>query len=106
TTASTPTGTVPITVTGTPLGGVPVRTTTVNLVVNPPFDYSLSNTGNISVVQGSAGTTTITATLVAGTAQAVTLAASGLPVGATAAFGPSTCPPTCSSTLTITTTAS
>src|SRR5207247_7051491 len=49
----------------------------------PPFDYSLSNNGPMSITQGSSGTVTITATLTAGSAQPVTLSCSGLPSGIT-----------------------
>jgi hypothetical protein len=101
TTGVTPTGTFPITVTGMPLG----RTTMFNLVVNePPFDYLLSNSGNITVTQGSSGSNMITATLVSGATQAVSFDASGLPPGATPIFSPGSCNPDCSSTLTIATT--
>src|SRR5437773_2352511 len=48
-----------------------------------PFDYSLSNNGPVSITQGSSGTVTITATLTAGSSQAVTLSCSGLPSGIT-----------------------
>jgi prepilin-type N-terminal cleavage/methylation domain-containing protein len=70
----------------------------------PPFSYTLSNTGNISVVQGSAGNTSITKTYVSGTATSVFLSASGLPAGATATFSNNPCTPTCASTVTISTT--
>ncbi len=104
TSAATPTGTFPITVTGNPLG----RTTIVNLVVNPPapsFNYSLGNSGNVVVPQGGAGSTTITATLTAGTTQSVAFDTSGLPAGATRGFSTSACNPTCTTQLTITTAA-
>lgn len=76
--------------------------------VNAPvtFNYSLSNSSNISATQGSSGSNTITATLSSGTTQSVSYAASGLPAGATASFSPTSCSPTCSTTLTITTAAS
>src|SRR5436190_727991 len=64
-------------------------TTTFTLTVNaatPPFDFSLSNGGNKTVVQGQSASNSITATLVSGTAQTVSFSASGLPAGATAAF--------------------
>jgi len=96
---ATPAGSYPITVTGT--GGV---TTTFNLVVSAQaFDYSLSNSGNITTTQGASGSNTVTRTLVSGTAQPVTLSASGLPAGATASFTNNPCSPTCTSTLTIAT---
>src|SRR2546428_6104661 len=71
-----------------------------------PFDFSLSNGGNKTVVQGQSVSNTITATLVSGTAQSVSFSASGLPTGATASFSPASCSPTCSSTVTLTTSAS
>src|SRR5262249_3541997 len=70
------------------------------------FDFSLNNSGDKSVTAGSPVTNTISATLTSGSAQAVTFSASGLPVGATAAFSPASCSATCSSTLTINTSGS
>ena len=74
---------------------------TVN-VDNPVFDFSLSNAGNRSVVQGSSVTSTITATLVSSPTQSVSFTASGLPAGASASFGPTSCSPTCNTTITLT----
>src|SRR2546428_6724750 len=68
-----------------------------------PFDFSLSNGGNKTVVQGQSVSSTITATLVSGTSQPVSFSASGLPTGATAAFSPGSSSPTRSSTLALTT---
>ncbi len=68
----------------------------------PSFDFSLSNTGDKLVTQGSFVTNDITATLVSGTTQAVTFSASGLPAGATALFNPTSCSPTCTPTTTLT----
>lgn len=76
------------------------------IILTLAFDYTLSNSGPITVLQGSSGSNTITATLVSGTTQAVAFSASGLPSGATASFSPPSCSPTCSSTLTISTSAS
>src|SRR3989441_900237 len=68
------------------------------------FDFSLSlSPTSASVAPGSSAGTTVAATLVAGTPQAVTLSASGLPSGATASFGSASCSPTCSSLLTVST---
>lgn len=77
--------------------------TTPNCVL---FDYSLSNSGNITVTQGSSEFNTITATLATASIEPVSFAASGLPSGATPSFSPGSCNPTCSSTLTISTTVS
>jgi len=107
TSATTPTGPSTITVTGT--GGSLSRTTSFTLTVNappPPLDFALTNGGNRSVVQGQAVSNIVTATLVSGTAQSVSFAASSLPAGTTASFSPASCSPTCSSTLTLTTSAS
>ncbi len=56
--------------------------------------------GSLSIVQGASGTSTVTVTDVNGFTGSVTLAASGLPSGVTAAFG--TNPTTGSSVLTLT----
>jgi hypothetical protein len=71
-----------------------------------PFNYTLSNSGDITVNQGGSGSTTVTLALLAGSSQGVTLSASGLPAGASASFTNNGCNPTCTSTLTITTSAS
>jgi Chitobiase/beta-hexosaminidase C-terminal domain/Concanavalin A-like lectin/glucanases superfamily len=77
-----------------------------SFTVNQPFNFSLSNSGDKSATAGSSVTNSISATLVSGTTQPVTFSASGLPSGATASFSPNSCSPSCSSTLTITTSAS
>jgi len=74
--------------------------------VTPSFDFSLTNGGNKSVIQGSSLTNTVTATLVSGTSQSVSFSAAGLPTGATPSYSPTSCTPTCASTLTIATLAS
>src|SRR5207247_1436940 len=73
TTASTPTGSSPITVPATAAGGL-ISTTSFTLTVTaspPVFDFSLSNGGDQSVVQGATASNTITATLLSGTSQSV-----------------------------------
>ncbi len=74
----------------------------------PPvaFNFSLSNGGNKSVTQGSSITNSLTASLVSGTAQAVSMSVSGLPSGVTASFSPASCTPNCSATLTLSASAS
>ena len=83
-------------------------TINVTATFTESFNYLLAASGNITVTQGMSGSTTLTVTWTAGTAQSVSFTASGLPIGATAAFSPGACPPTptCTSQLTITTTAS
>ena len=74
------------------------------------FDFSLTNSGCINIVEGVSGFNTITVSLMRGTSQPVTLSASGLPAGASATFnvgctGTPSCSatPPFSTTLTITT---
>src|SRR6266568_2161276 len=109
TSSSTPTGSYPVTVNGT---GASSFTTgiTMTLIVNAPVtnDFSVSaSPSSVSAVQGAvSGSSTITAPLVSGSAQTVTLSASGLPTGATASFNPAiiTSDGVSSSALTISTT--
>lgn len=69
-------------------------------------DFTLAVDGSsLTVVHGSSGTATITATPLSGFNSSITLACTGLPVGVTCSFSPSTLTPTggaMSSTLTIT----
>jgi hypothetical protein len=67
----------------------------------PAFNFSLANGGNKTVTRGGSVTNTLTATLVSGTAQAVSLSVSGLPSGVTRSFSATSCTPNCSSTLTL-----
>src|SRR5439155_8407674 len=80
TTTSTPAGPSTITVTGS--GGGLARTTTFTLTVTappPPFDFSLTNSGNQSVVQGATVSNTITATLLSDTGRSHVLSPVTLP---------------------------
>ncbi len=99
---STAAGTYTITITGTSPGLT--RTTTVSLTVNaaaqPNFSLSRSPSSVTIVQGGSAGTSTITITPSNGFASSVTLSATGVPSGVTAAFSPN--PATSSSALTLT----
>ncbi|MEC3979740.1 M20/M25/M40 family metallo-hydrolase [Amycolatopsis sp. H20-H5] len=77
-----------------------VTTTTGN-------DYSLSLSPTSSTVQSGQSTqVTVGTTVTQGSAQSVTLSASGLPAGATATFSPATVQAGASSTLTVATSAS
>jgi hypothetical protein len=100
-TAATGAATVTITGTGT---GVQNQTVPVQLTVTAAStgNYTLSATpAALTVAQGASGTSTINITRTGGFAGAVTLAASGLPNGVTAAFDPNNTT-TNSSTLTLT----
>ena len=77
-----------------------------SFTVTQPFNFSLANSGDKSVVAGSSVTNSISTALISGNAQAVTFSASGLPTGATASFSSTSCSPSCSSTLNINTSAS
>jgi len=66
---------------------------------SPSFTLS-SSPSSVTVTQGNSGTSTITVTDLGGFSGSVTLAASGLPSGVTAAFSPN--PTTSTSTLTLT----
>jgi hypothetical protein len=95
------TGTSTVTITGT--SGTLTHTTTVSLTITAPAqpNFSLSaSPSSVSVVQGNTATSTITVTDTGGFTGAVTLSASGLPSGVTAAFG--TNPTTSTSVVTFT----
>jgi len=82
--------------------GSPKTTGLINLLAGsstPSFTLSAS-TSSVTVTQGGSGTSTISVTDVGGFTGSVTLAASGLPSGVTAAFG--TNPTTGTSVLTLT----
>jgi uncharacterized membrane protein len=97
------TGTANVTVTAS--GGGITHTTTVALTVNaaatPNFAVSASPT-SLSVAQGGSGSSTISASVSGGFNSAISLSASGLPSGVTAAFNPTSlaAPGNGSSTLT------
>ncbi len=72
-----------------------------------PFSFTLSSEGKKVVAQNSSITNVIAATIVAGaTPQAINFNLQGLPPATTFSFTPSSCSPSCSSLLTITTTSS
>jgi len=99
--ATATTGSSTVTITGTS-GSLTATTTlalTVTAAASPSFTLSASPS-SLSVTQGSSGTSTISVTDKNGFSGSVTLAASGLPSGVTAAFG--TNPTTGSSVLTLT----
>src|ERR1700677_1948255 len=82
---------------GSPNG--PALINTLTGAATPSFTLS-DSPSSLSITQGSSGTSTITVTDVSGFTGSVTLAASGLPSGVSAAFG--TNPTTGSSVLTLT----
>ncbi|HEX3587127.1 MAG TPA: hypothetical protein VH024_14090 [Candidatus Angelobacter sp.] len=103
TTATTGTFNTTVTATG---GGITHTTTiplTVNAATSPNFALSASPT-SVSVARSGSGTSSISTTVSGGFNSAVSLSASGLPAGVTAAFNPASiaAPGSGSSTLTFT----
>ena len=104
TSSETPAGTYYIIITATASGGL-TKTTTFTLTVNPPFGYSMSvNPSSVDIDQGSDTTANVSATLVTGFSESVAFSASGLPSEASVVFEPTSCPLSCNSTMSITTT--
>jgi len=67
-----------------------------------PNDFSISaNPTSLSLVQGQSGTSTISTAVTSGSAQTVSLSASGFPAGATASFNPTSVTAGGNSTLTL-----
>lgn len=99
------TGTFNATVSAT--GGGTTHTTpisvTINAAASPNFTLSVSP-GSLSVTQGSSGSSTVSTTVSGGFNSAISLSATGLPTGVTAAFSPTSiaAPGSGSSTLTFT----
>ena len=100
--ATAATGNATVTIKGTATG-LADQTTTLALTVNAPAGgYTLSMTpATLTIQQGASGTSTVNITRTNAFAGAVTLAATGLPNGVTAAFNP-TAPTGNTSTLTLT----
>jgi len=95
-------GPTTITVRGTATGQTDKTATfQLNVTAAPVGGYTLAATSPVTVQQGATGTSTITITRTNGFAGAVTLTATGLPNGVTAAFNPAA-PTTNTSTLTFT----
>jgi hypothetical protein len=69
-----------------------------------PNDFSMAaNPAAVTVAPGASGTTTVSTSVTSGSAQSVTLSASGLPAGASASFNPASVVAGAASTLTIST---
>jgi subtilase family serine protease len=92
------TGTFDVTITGT--SGTLSSKATITLTVNLAGNYTLSaSPSSVSVAQGANGTSTVTVNPLNGFSGNVSLSASGLPNGITAAFNPGST--TTTSTLTL-----
>jgi uncharacterized membrane protein len=98
-TSTATTGAFTVTIAGT--SGSVTASTTITLSVSAASSFTLAPTAStLALTQGKTATDTITVTDVGGFTGSVTLAASGLPTGVTAAFG--TNPTTGTSVLTLT----
>lgn len=100
TSATTPTGSYALTISG--VSGSITHTTSVTLVVTGPVsaDFSLSASPSSQIVIQGAGTSySVTITPSGGFAGSVTLSVSGLPAGSTGSFSPN--PATTTSTLSV-----
>jgi hypothetical protein len=102
-TATTGTFNTTVSATGGGITHTTVIPVTVNAATSPNFTVNASPT-SLSVAAGSSGTSTISTTVSGGFNSAISLSASGLPTGVTAAFNPTSiaAPGSGSSTLTFT----
>ncbi|MGC2208333.1 MAG: metallophosphoesterase [Candidatus Dormiibacterota bacterium] len=83
------------------------QTFTLNVVAPVTNDFSISDSpGSAAVTQGGQATSTVSTAVTSGSAQTVTLSASGAPTGATVSFNPQSLSAGQSSTMTVTTTSS
>jgi subtilase family serine protease len=102
--SSTLAGNYSVTITGTGSTGTHTATLTLSVTAAATNDFSLSLSPTLASVAAGAGTSATVSTAVAsGSAQTVSLTASGLPSGATASFSPTSVTAGGSSTLTIST---
>ncbi len=85
---------------GSPNGAALIAALAGSSSATPGFSLSASP-GSVSVVQGNAGSVTITSTVSGGFDSAVTLSAAGQPSGVTVSFSPGSITGTGSSTMTI-----
>jgi len=89
--SSTPVGTYPITVTGS--GGGIQQNTTVTLTVTDAANFTISaSPSSLPVQQGTQGTSTITTTISGGFNSAISLSATGVPLGVSVTFSPNPIP--------------
>jgi hypothetical protein len=102
TTGSVASGSYPFTISGT--NGSLVQNTLATLVVSAGF--SLTNSGNKTIVAASNGTATVTLTATSDLTGATSLAVSGLPTNASASFNPASITGSGTSIMTITVPAS
>jgi serine protease AprX len=101
TSASTPAGTYPLTITGT--GGGITHNATVSLTVTAPADFAIGvSQPSINIKRGSSGSVTVTTTVITGAANSVALSVTGLPGKTSYSYTPSSVTAGSSSALKIT----
>ncbi len=97
-------GNYSVMITGTGSTGSHTATLTLSVTAAASNDFSLSvNPTSASVTAGSGTTATVSTAVTSGSAQTVSLGATGLPTGVTVSFSPSSVTAGSSSTLTIST---
>ena len=104
TSSTTPAGNYSVTITGSGASASHTATLTLSVTAAATNDFSLSVSPTAGSVTAGAGTTTSVSTATtSGSAQTVSLSATGLPSGASASFSPTSVTSGGSSTLTIST---
>jgi len=99
--ASVAAGSYPITVKGTALSATHTTTVTLNVTAAALNDFSIgANPATVSLAPGGSGSSTVSTSLVSGSAESIALSASGLPSGVSAGFLPASVSTGSSSTLT------
>ena len=107
TSSSTPTGTYTVTITGTGTSATHTTTFTLTVQSSTSSDFSISvSPASASVVAGNGTAATVSTAVTSGSAETVSLSASGLPSGATVTFTPASVSSGSSSSLTIATSSS
>jgi uncharacterized membrane protein len=87
--STTAVGTYPITITGTGGGAREITTFTLTVAAGVQPDFSISVTpAAVDLSQGVQGTATVSSIVVRGFNNAVSLSATGMPMGTTASFNP------------------
>ena len=99
--ASVGAGSYPITVKGTAPSATHATTVTLNVTAAALNDFSIgANPATVSLAAGASGSSTVSTSLVSGSAESIALSASGLPSGVSAGFVPTSVSAGSSSTLT------
>ncbi len=107
TSSTTPTGTYTVTITATGTSATHTTTFTLTVQSSTSSDFSISvSPTSASVVAGNGAGATVSTTVTSGSAETVSLSATGVPSGATATFSPSSVTSGSSSSLTIATSSS